>query len=131
MRQYLLKLFLLGLLCAAWPGRAGAEVLGHQAICLPSTVSKGQTADAPKVAAKTWGKPTGPTEFEKSMSWFVLALLVLGTVALIAGLIEGGNVFIPVLIVGVSVLYLFIMSRILTVREKKDKKNASNAPAKN
>lgn len=121
MKPYLLKLFLLGLLCAACPWHARAEMLGHPAVCLPNTVSKGQTADAPKVAAKTWGKPTGPTEFEVSITWLSLALLVVSTIGVIAGLIDGRNVFIGVLLIGISILILFIMSRILRAREKKRK----------
>ena len=130
MRQHLFKLFLLSLLCAAWPGRVGAEVLGRQAVCLPNTVGKGQTADAPKVAAKNWNKPTGPTDFEKSMGYFALAVLVVSTVGLIAGLIDGHNVFIGLLLIGLSVLCLFILSRILRAREKKNTKKSSTAPAK-
>ena len=130
MTRHLFNLFLLGLLCAAWPGRVGAEVLGCQAVCLPNRVGKGQTADAPKVAAKTWGKPTGPTDFEKSLGYFALAVLVVSTVGLIAGLIDGHNVFIALLLIGLSVLCLFILSRILRAREKKNQKKTPAAPGK-
>lgn len=111
---------LLGLLCAAWQGRAGAETLPQK----PGFVALTAAAKHPSKRAK------GPTVFEKTMAYLAIALFVLGTVALIAGLIEGSNVLIPVLIVGASVLCLFIMSRIAAAREKKTKKKSPSAPAK-
>lgn len=72
-----------------------------------------------------------PTKLEQSVSRLAIALFVVGNVALIAGLIEGSNVLVPVLIVGASILCLFIMSRILAVREKKARKKPSNTPTKN
>ena len=130
MKKHFFKLFLLSLLCTAWPGRVGAEVLGHQAVCLSGTAVKEQAANALEARDKNWNKPTGPTKFEKSLSLLFLSLFILATVALIAGLIEGSNVLVPVLLIGVSVLGLFIMSRILTAREKRNKGKAPTAPAK-
>lgn len=130
MRQHLFKLLFLSLLCAAWPGRVKAEVLGSHAAYMTGTAAKEQNADAPKARDKNWSKPTGPTKFEKSMSLLFLSLFILATVALIAGLIEGSNVFVAVLLIGVSVLGLFIMSRILTAREKKNKGKTPIDPTK-
>jgi uncharacterized membrane protein len=120
MKQRLLKLLLLGLLCAAGPGYAGAETLPQRSGFAALTA----TAKHPPKQAN------GPTEFEQSVSRFAIAMFVLGTIALIAGLVEGSNVLIPVLVVGVSVLCLFIMSRIAAAREKKAKKKPPTAPAK-
>lgn len=130
MRQHLFKLLLLSLLCAAWPGRVRAEVLGHRAVCLPGTVVKKPSANVLEARANNWNKPTGPTKFEKSMSLLFLYLFIIATVALIAGFIEGSNVFVAVLLIGVSALGLFIMSRIRRTREKKNKKNPPTAPGK-
>ncbi len=130
MRQYLFNLLFLSLLCAAWPGRVKAEVLGSHAAYLTGTAAQEQAADAPKARVKNWNKPTGPTKFEKSLSLLFLYLFILATVALIAGLIDGHNVFVAVLLIGVSTLGLFIMSRILKARKKKNKGKAPTAPAK-
>ncbi len=130
MRQHLFKLLLLSLLCPAWPGRVGAEALGRPAVCLSNTAAKEQNANAPKATAQYWNKPTGPTKFEKTMSMLFISLLFISTVGLIAGLIDGHNVFVAVLLIGVSTLGLFIMSRILKARKKKNKGKAPTAPAK-
>ena len=127
MKKHLFKLLFLSLLSAAWPGRVGAETL---ILNLTETAATEHAADAPKARDKNWGKPTGPTKFEKSMSLLFLYILILATVGLIAGLIDGHNVFVGVLLIGVSVLGLFIMSRILTAREKRNKGKAPTAPAK-
>ena len=123
MPQCLLKLFLIGLLRAAWPGHVDTESLECRGMYLRKVANQDQVSSTSKAAVREWSNPNGPTQFEKAMSLFVLALLVLGTVALIAGLIEGGNVFTPILIVGLSMLYLFIMSRVVTAREKKARKS--------
>lgn len=122
MKPHLLKLFLIGLLCAAWPECVSAETQMRQAVCLSSTeVAKEKKANVLKDTAQLWDKPTEPTEFEVSITWLSLALLVISTVGVIAGLIDGRDVFIGVLLMGISILTLFVLSRILRARGKKSK----------